>query len=103
MANLVELIRQASNEAYEASKPVQINYGTVTSVNPLAIKISDYLVLQKNALILPEHLTKRTFNLVIEGYTRSATEDNSLKEGDKVVLIRQKGGQKYLIFDRVVS
>jgi hypothetical protein len=35
--------------------------------------------------------------------TKEITVHNSLAVGDKVVLLQKKGGQKYLVIDRVVS
>ena len=35
--------------------------------------------------------------------TIQVTVHNALKKGDEVILIKKKGGQKYLVLDRVVT
>lgn len=53
-------------------------------------------------LIVPEHLTDRTVDIELDGVKKEMKIYSGLKTGQQVVLIRQQGGQKFLVADRVV-
>ena len=114
--DLVNGIKKAALEAIDASKPVRLEVGTVLTSNPLKIQLTQKLTLSSMQLVIPRHLSKysvpMTYNLECEEIeehkhkitgTTSVTIDNSLKNGDKVLLVRQDGGQKYIVFDKVVN
>lgn len=81
MTKLVEQMKRAALEVYEAIKPVNVMYGRVTSANPLRVQLSQKLNLTKD------------FFIVREG-------ENSFSVGDVLILIRMQGGQQYLIFGK---
>lgn len=114
MPNLVELIKQAAEEAREAGEPTNIVYGTVTSVSPLAIMVdqkltlsADFLVLTKNVMDYQTSITLSLDTENAEGHkhgisgTAKATIHNGLRNGDKVMMIKQAGGQSYVVIDRI--
>lgn len=82
---LLSLIKKAAVEAVEAAMPMAIVFGTVKSVNPLKIKLEDRRVVDDAFLIKTE------------------ASIDKLKKGDKTVLLRMQGGQKFLFMDRVVK
>jgi hypothetical protein len=41
--------------------------------------------------------------VTINGTINEMTIHNALKVGDEVILLKKKGGQKYLVLDRVVK
>lgn len=122
---LVEAIKRASKEERESSKPVNVIFGTVTSVSPIQIITEQQLPLGKNQLVLCRNVTNFTTTVTVswssdkkgggtgessyESHahgitgTKPITINNALAVGDKVVLIRQEGGQKFLVVDRVVG
>ena len=97
--DLVELIKKIAVNAVEAGKPADFCYGTVTSTSPLKIMIAQKLTLGSTQLVLTRNVTN--FKAKING--EEITIENALKIGEKVVLVRQKGGQKFLVLDRVVN
>ena len=127
--NLVELIKQAAKEAVEAGQDSDFCYGTVTSASPLKILVEQKMELTSAQLVLTRNVTDfKTY--ITAGNTKNyyytgdpdeggtapvspshvhaigkiqVTIHNALKQGDKVVLIRKKGGQEYLVLDRVVK
>lgn len=128
--NLVELIKKAANEANEASEPSDFCYGKVTSTSPLKILVEQRMELGKAQLVLTRNVTDfktsistgNTRNYYFTGNeydggtapveptphvhaigTIQVTVHNALKKGDEVILIKKKGGQKYLVLDRVVT
>lgn len=74
-SGIIETIKQVALNAFEASNPVKILFGTVTSMNPKTIKITDKLTLTEEFL---------TFN-------------GEVNLDDTVTLIRIQGGQKYVV------
>ena len=83
MVNLLELIKKAANEAVENTKPVVVAFGKVVSSFPLKILVEQKLSLDQEQLIVTDHL-------------------KNLATGDCVVLLRQQGGQKYIVWDKVI-
>ena len=55
---MVDAIKRAALDAVESNKPCDLRFGTVISVNPLKIRISDQFILPESILIVPEHLTE---------------------------------------------
>lgn len=100
--NFVQLIKKCAMEAYDASKPTDYLTGNVISTSPLKIQISQNMVLSEAFLEKTRNVTKYDMKIKIGESEQICTVHNQLKVGDKIVLIKKKGGQKYLIVDRVV-
>jgi len=116
------VIKRAAREANDASIPCDIVTGKVISASPLKIKVTQKLTLTADFLILAQNVTDYKTQITITSgfssgehsqYTGSGAHDhtvtkgeavihNALKKGDVVVMIRQAGGQKYLVIDKVV-
>lgn len=82
MTKLTALIKKIAIDAINASKPTTICFGNVTSINPLSIRINQLIELSSATLI------------------QTSTVKDKLAVGDEVILIRQQGGQKYLVLDK---
>ena len=118
-------IKKASTEAVEAGKPADYCFGKVTSVSPLQISVEQKMTLGAAQLVLTRNVTDYTTTITVDWLTenksggsgdsaftshnhsvlgtKQITIHNGLKVDDKVVLLKQKGGQKYLVLDRVVN
>lgn len=124
---LTKTIKRAALDAVKASKPVEVCFGKVTSASPLKILVEQKLPLGEGQLILTRNVTN--FKTYITGgnvknyyYTGNDTDGgtapvvpshvhaigkvqitvhNGLVVGDEVILIRQQGGQKYIVVDRI--
>lgn len=128
--NLLELIKKAAKEAVDAGQDSDFCYGTVTSSSPLKILVEQKMELTAAQLVLCRNVTDHTVTITAgntkDFYFTGEIEDNgtapipttphihaigtvqiivhnALKTGDKVVLIKKKGGQEYLVLDRVVK
>lgn len=84
--DLLITIKKAAMEAVAASKPVIVTYGKVIKTVPLEISIEQKLQLEAEFLVVT-----------------NAAKEAALAAGDEVVLIRQQGGQKYIVVDKVVD
>ena len=113
-SGLLSAIKQAAKEQNDSESPATVCIGKVLSVSPLSVQIDQRFTLPAENLIVPQHLTSYAVSASLGGSTGTAeghkhslgsvtlTINNALRAGDKLVLIRQSGGQKYLIIDRVV-
>ncbi len=113
---LVNAIKKAAKDAEEAGKPVNVVIGTVTAANPLTITTEQQMPLGKSQLILSRNVTSHTVSVNVDWNTESAdghtqpvqgtktmTINNGLAVGDKVWMIREQGGQRFIVVDRVVG
>lgn len=117
---LVKIIKKAAIEAVESTKPVAIYFGTVTSISPLQINVEQKMKLGKSQLILSRNITDYKTKITMNWLSENSLEDtlthkhsiegkkeitihNSLVVGDEVILLRQQGGQKYVVWDKVGS
>lgn len=101
MSGLVGMIKTAAMEAIENDKPTDLRYGKVVSVSPLKVQVTNQFTIPSSMLVVPKHLTTYEVSVTIDGDKKKMTIHNALQVNDKVALIRQKGGQSYLILDRV--
>lgn len=115
--DLVRAVQQISNQAGQAGYPADIMSGTVATANPLKISVEQRFEIGKEQLIVPERFTDHKVVISLEDETEVAGEPEhkhkyggkkltvtvhgALKKGDAVALVRQQGGQKFLIADRV--
>lgn len=100
--DFVRAIQQVSNGVNEAGYPADVMSGTVIAAAPLKIKVEQRFDIASAQLIIPEHLTDCTVDIELDGVKKEMKIYSGLKTGQQVVLIRQQGGQKFLVVDRVV-
>lgn len=124
---LVKTIKRAAVEAQEATKPVEVCFGKVTNASPLKILVEQKMTLGEAQLVLTRNVTdfktKITGGNIQDFYYvgtypnvttvsvspqhKHAVEEieitvhNGLVVGDEVILLRQQGGQKYIVVDRI--
>lgn len=128
---LIDIMKRASMEAQDSQQPCDLRFGTVTSIKPLKVQITNQFILPESLLIIPQHLTDYDVEVTIpdwktsqhDGHTHNCSESgtttsggththiiegknkmtvhNALKVGDHVALIRKTGGQSYYILDRI--
>lgn len=121
--DLLQALKRAAVEAVEAGKPAAFCYGTVTSVGPLEIMTDQKLPLGEEQLELTRAVQDIWLDAEISthtenksgggGYAEFASHKhaikgrkklriyNGLQVGEKVLLLRWQGGQKFLVLDRV--
>lgn len=83
MPNLMESIRQIAANERQAALPMTICFGKVIALSPFRVQVDQKLVLTKEFFIV-----------------KSGVSASSFKVGDVLILFRNEGGQKYLIFDK---
>lgn len=97
----VDGMRKIAMNAYQNSQPCDICFGTVTSAEPLEVNIEELkLTIGKNQMVILDCLTDRTIAVTVGGESGTAVLPGALKTGDRVVLLRKSGGQKYIVLGR---
>jgi len=101
--DLILIIKKAALDVVTASKPIEILYGTVETSSPLTIRVNQSTLLKEVNLMLCRNVSNYSVELTEDELgTRTFQVNNTLMQGEKVVLIRFQGGQNYLVLDRVV-
>lgn len=122
---IVDVMKQAAIDAIEAAKPVTIVFGTVTKINPIEISVSPSLTLTESVLTLSRNVTDYDTSITLPSPWETSSESggsgesafsahshdlsgkhdvtihNALKVNDYVIMIRQQGGQRYIVLDKV--
>lgn len=84
-SSLNQLIKQIAKDEREASNPCNVIIGSVVGGSPLRINISDKITIDEDFL-----------------YVSKTVKDMDLLAGDKLILVRVQGGQRYAVIDKVV-
>lgn len=125
--SLHDLIAKIAIMAVKAGQPSELYTGTVHTTNPLSILVEDKFLLPYKLLTLTnavsDHEVDITVSMTTENNTHKHETDgdpthdhthnhqikgrkkiiihNGLKEGEKVVLVREQGGQNFIVLDRL--
>lgn len=117
---MIQIIKKAAIEAVEQSSPMAIAYGTVTSINPLEINVEQRMNIKGDMILLTSNVIDKEVEVEVNDMTEEALTNpynhkheykgtkkhihkKGLRVGEKVLLIRVQGGQKYIVLDRLVS
>lgn len=115
--NLIEIIKKAALDAVEANKPVNVLFGVVTNISPLQINIDQKMTIDDDSLFLTNAVKDHTVEMTVDHVTENTsvgngshnhaykgkkqfTVHNGLVVGEKVILLRMQGGQKFVVWDR---
>ena len=123
MAKLEQALKKMINNAIEYNKPSEIYVGKIESVAPLTIRLDiNVPVLEEDELILTHLVKDYQIDITVGHFTeemevvegamtdikkhkheykgrKKITVHNGLKVGEGVLLIRQQGGQKFIVLD----
>lgn len=83
MQRFINTLKQISANERQAARPMAICFGKVVSLSPFRVQVDQKLVLTKEFFIV-----------------KTGVSASSFKVGDILILFRNEGGQKYLIFDK---
>ena len=120
---IIDVVKRAAIDAMNNAQMCDLRFGTVTSVNPLKVQVTNLFTIPESLLIVPEHLTNHNVKVTIDwntgnksggsgedsfashshtlSGTKTMTIHGALLVGDKVALLRKQGGQSYFILDRI--
>lgn len=118
------VIKAIALRAIENEKPVTLQYGTVESVSPLTIRIDAKTLLQEDELVLSHMVKDHSVDITLSHQTEAEeliemlstdykkhkhyykgrkriTMHYGLAMGERVVLLREQGGQSFYVLDRI--
>lgn len=119
------LIRAMVAQTTAAGKPSDLVFGVVTSGDPLEIKIDDKRTLDADFIMLSDMVRDYEVDISVSHMTetkgggsgdaayeshshayrgrKKITVHNKLKNGEKVIMLRQAGGQLFYVLCRVAA
>ncbi|MFV0552278.1 MAG: DUF2577 family protein [Anaerorhabdus sp.] len=102
--SLGETIRNIVKNYVDDSNPADYIYATIVSIGSsnCSIKLEKTGITIPSSMVdIPEGLSKKKIKIKIEGITYDAEVDAQLKAGDRVMVVKKLGGQKYAIIGKV--
>lgn len=124
MEDITKMFQRVAMETNESSVPTNITIGTVESIAPLQVRLDQKLILNDSQLLLTKNVLDYEVEMTVDHVTESVLPNNpdlvdahnheykgrkkflvhnALQVGDDVVMIKNKGGQLYVIIDKVVK
>ena len=101
--DMVKVLQRAAVEAVRASKPTEVTRGKVVSTEPMQIMVDQKITLGELQIDCGEAMEEymAETELEIGEMIGKMKVRRSLDVGDEVILVRQQGGQKYIMYDKV--
>ena len=121
--DLIQVMKKAALQVYEEGSPSGVFFGQVISISPLKIQVEQRMMLESQHLVLTSLVSEFDVDMTVDHKTESTsggTGESSfashshdykgkktykihlgLNIGEKVILLRVQGGQKFIVLDRV--
>lgn len=125
MSQLTEVMQELAYRTYQASKPADYIIGVVEGTSPLVIRIDQKETVTEEFLVLTDAVRDYDVDITVNhttenqgggsGYAEFASHNhgysgrkkitvhNGLTNGESVVMLRQAGGQEYLVISRIFN
>lgn len=101
MPDFTDGMKKLALSAYQNSQPADICYGTVVSGSPLAVCVEELkMTLGQTLLAVPDYLRDWEIPVSVDGKIGAGILPWALRAGDRVILIKKAGGQKYVVLGR---
>lgn len=101
MSDFVNGMKKLIINMMDEMKLCDIQYGTVVSEIPLKIRLNQKLIPTEPQLMLTAAVKDRTADVLINGTAGRLEYQNHLKNGEKVFMIRNQGGQSFIVLGRL--
>ena len=98
---MLDELKQITHNVIDGEKLSDLKFGTVESADPLKVRLNQWLLLSGSMLAVSYRLRRIELPATVDGKTGTAILDNRLQVGDTVALLRQSGGQKFYVLDKV--
>lgn len=119
---IVNTIKEIASTVISNGEPMEVVVGEVVSVSPLAIKIDPKLTVPEENIILTKNTCEWTMEMGVDHVTENRAGGGGMAEyashnheykgrkkylvhnqlvmGDKVIMLKETGGQRYIALDR---
>ena len=98
---MLDELKQITHNVIDGEKLSDLKFGTVESADPLKVRLNQWLLLSGSMLAVSYRLRRIEIPVTVDGKMGTAVLDNRLKVGDTVAMLRQSGGQKFYVLDKV--
>ena len=105
---MLEAVKLLAYDVLQQENLTDVCYGTVTAEKPLKIMLEQKLELTEAFLVLSRNVVKHyeTFQMRKKNSSEPWTHyeiiaEKQLKVGERGILIKMTGGQRYVVWDRV--
>ena len=122
MSEIVQLVKKIAIYAISSNKPVEFIIGVVESIEPIKIRVNQFLVLENDALIIPHYMLpgnkyffnvdeqkvmledveteeKKEYKMTVEN--QELTLDFNINENDKILMLKVQGGQRFFLLSKI--
>lgn len=122
---LMSALQKLAYNTYQAGKPADYILGVVETVDPLVIRLDAKETITEEFLVLTDAVRDYNVDITVNHTTENAaggsgyaeyashnhgykgrkriTVHNGLTPGESVVMLRQLGGQEYLVISRIFN
>lgn len=102
VGEILEILRNDNVESVKNMKQLEVYTGVVKSTNPLSVMVNQKFMLKEPFITVPFSFTDYEVKIEIEGGgMRNMKVYNSIKIGERLILLRYEKGQRFLVLDRV--
>lgn len=103
MSELLGVVQKIVQNSMEGMKLTDLVFGTVQSASPLAVQIESTMqAIPAAALILTEGVQARSYTgTTSAGASFTVPINPGLAPGDRVIMLRTSGGQRFVILSKV--
>lgn len=102
--SLLETMKRVAGQTQDASAPAAFVTGTVTAAEPLTIRVDNRFSISGDALVLLKGVTAGYYSTHRHGTAPGGEPPEyhyGLAAGDRVALLRNHGGQSFLVLGRL--
>ncbi len=110
----VEIIKIIAIKGVEGTKPLEVRIGNVRNTDPMKIELIGGFCISGKSLVLSENVQDKYFEVEVDWETETASSHshairgtkticikNSLKVGDRVLILRKQGGEKHIVVCKI--
>ncbi|WP_455134381.1 DUF2577 domain-containing protein [Veillonella parvula] len=119
---IVNIIKEIASTVIQNGEPMEVIVGEVVSASPLEIKIDPKLTIPEENIVLTKNTSEWTMEMSVDHVTENRSGGGGMAEfashnhdyvgrkkylvhnqlvmGDKVIMLKETGGQRYIALDR---
>lgn len=77
---LIDIMKRAALDATDNAKLADLRFGTVTSISPLTVQVTNQFILPESLLIVPVHLTDHEVDVTMDWETTTYTHTHGISD-----------------------
>ncbi len=115
LLEFTQAVQEIAVKAVSGMKPAEIRIAEVRRATPLQVYLPGLFIISEEALTLTQNVTNYEIEVEVDWETETSSNhkhsikgkktikiNNGLKVGEKVLIFRSQGGDKYIVIDKLV-